>query len=245
MLARVVKRLSWCEMLVSKQPYMLEELTERYPFLTDTFMKKVLCVLSDLDAAHFSPMSIIPSLLFLKSQGMTQIDITSDPRLHSPESHKSHARPVTDFDKVARQFCREFLCPVIGQSELIDLSRALSRANTPPDLSSLSHVGRLFTKATSHELPQDMAVKDGSTLGLAFYLAQHARQYDTLLCPDLTRSGQKVLSGFTGVIGDILAPYGRIIHLSPLRHYMMKFKGDNIATPRNETNVAPRRYLAS
>jgi hypothetical protein len=225
------------------------ELTRSPSPATNNFMQKVLCVLSDLSTAPFSPHIAMDSLLVLKQRGARRIDVTTDPRHHIPEQHGAYARPVTDFDKTARRFCRDVVLPVIGQSELIDITRALSPSDGPPDLSSLSHVGRLFVQTRDSRVPKDMAVHDGGTLGLAFYLATHRpsahHTYDTLLCPDLTHAGRAVLSSFPNVIGPEIEPYGWIVHLSVLRDTLRKMNNDRLVTPRNEANAAPRRYLAS
>mgnify|MGYP000850465508 CR=1 FL=1 len=191
-------------------------------------MKKVLLVLSDVVSECFSPQAGIGVALALKAHGADRIDITHDPRIERPDAHGIYARPISDFDKTARNFSRGVILPVIGASDVIDLSYALSRKSMPPDIDSLSHVGRLYLQTLSAETPQDISKRDGCGIGLVFYLAAHKASgqtfYNTLLYPDLTRASQRILSTFSETVGKHIPGFGTPIHLDALHAHINKIR---------------------
>lgn len=191
-------------------------------------MKKVLFILSDVVSECFSPQAGIDVALALKAHGADRIDITHDPRIERPDTHGIYARPISDFDKTARNFSRNIVLPVVGASEVIDLSYVLSRKNTPPDIHSLSQVGRIYLQTSSGEIPQEMSRRDGRSIGLVFYLATHRpsgqASYNTLLYPDLTRASRRILSTFSETVGQHIPNFGALIHLDVLRAHMNKIR---------------------
>ena len=194
-------------------------------------MQRTLLLLSELASTHFDPHNGMLAALSLKQMGARRADISTDPRISCPQAHGAYARPVTDFDKAARELARTILAPVIGQSAVVDFTHATRPAQKTPDLSSLSTVGLLFAKNTDGTMPLDMATSNGRALGFILYLSLNTA-YDALVLPNLTGINRQILRNLgSAAIGNTIEGYGDTVNLAHLRERLRTLQSANTSAP--------------
>lgn len=188
-------------------------------------IENVLLLLSPLSPGFLSPGTAMEAVLKLKKSGASRADISADPRLiRNIERHgQTHNLATPQFEHAARGLSEFLLRPVIGKSDVQDLSDAIMKGvQYSPTLSDLSTIGTKFAPKTKS--PQ---TQFGENLGLVLYLALHAKasdgkQYTHLVFPELTVGMRGSLSerfrdGLYSHTDKELGDYGPVINLRGAR----------------------------
>ncbi|MCB1538819.1 MAG: hypothetical protein H6865_07015 [Rhodospirillales bacterium] len=186
-------------------------------------MQNTLILLSPFATPLLMPEAGAKIAMDLHARGVKRADLATLPQYgygaHT-RPHKGYAAP--DFTAIAENMAKTVIRPVIGHSDVCDLSH-LPRVKTPPDLQSLARVGALFARAADIPGSPDMDRSDGRALGLIFHLALYARaadgeMYDALLFPTLSARARQGLHSriYLRSPGDCDL-YGRAVALDTLR----------------------------
>ena len=200
--------------------------------------KNILFLLSELEPAHFNHLRASEIASGFKKAGATRIDLTNDPRVSLPDTHRALAKPVNDFDKAARDLARTIFGPVIGGSSVRDLTHTTTKQKRLPDIKSLSNVGTLFARKACGTLGLGMNERDGAALGLILFLALHGtteqgKAYEKLVYANLSGTAQDALKSLDAkLISENIDGYSALIDLARLRHRMNDLRPQSTLTAR-------------
>jgi len=187
-------------------------------------MRNVLFVLSPLSPALLEGALCAQAAQTLKAKGAQRADLSTLPRYAyttPARQHKEYAAP--DFTYAARGLASLILRPVLGRSDVLDLSLI---DKILPGYTTLSNVGAIFASKATPQANKSMDANDGRDIGLVFYLALHGRAsggaaYDHLVFPHLSARALGALNQFCPTArGTQLEGYGTSIDLAALRLHM-------------------------
>jgi len=189
-------------------------------------MHNVLFVLSPLSPALLEGPVCAQAAQALKAEGAQRADLSTLPRYaytSPPRQHKEYAAP--DFTYAARGLANLILRPVLGRSDVLDLSLI---DKILPGYTTLSNVGTIFARKATPQANISIDEHDGRDIGLVFYLALHSRAsggsaYDHLVFPHLSTRALGALKQFCpNISGTNLEGYGTSLDLSALRLQMTR-----------------------
>lgn len=200
-------------------------------------MTSALFLLSPFEATLLDPRTGMQAARALKEQGMQRADVGTHPRFSyasPPMVHKNYA--VADFTLSARMLTNYIFRPVVGRSDVCDLSHA-PQSPVMPQLGSLATVGALFAQKAKLPGSACMDIHDGGDLGLVFFLAIHgrpqeAKHYDLLLFPGISRRARQALETLADCNGPAIDAYGVAIDLNAMRRRMAGLVGKQTAAAR-------------
>lgn len=177
-------------------------------------MKSVLFLLSPHSPGLFRSDAAIHAATTLRDHGTTRIDISMDPRQTIKRSRHSVDYPVMDFNRTADNIIDSIFRPIVGHSDLRDLSVPVMNEKMVPSLKSLSVVGQMASEVAYY----------AENIGMMLFAALHARTpdktpYNHLVIPDLTMPARDVLRTKFGLRAENIAleNYGTCIDLSLTR----------------------------
>ncbi len=188
-------------------------------------MTAALLLLSPFDATLLAAENGVSAAQTLRHMGAGRADLATYPRYGYAAPGLSHKEwVVPDFTTAARALAATILRPVLGQSDVCDLSY-LPRAAALPRLDTLANVGVVFAAHARQPVPVDMNRRDGADLGLVFHLAIHGqaadrKPYDLLVFPNIAARARQSLERLGRVTGPVLGQYGETIDLAGLRRAM-------------------------
>lgn len=217
------------------------------PEKTQNAYGNVLFVLSPLSPELISSAACASAATMLREKGASCADLTSDPRVGVSGGSHSFFHPVPEFSRIAQGMAEAIFRPVVGQSSVRDLTRAVRDSGIVlPDLPTLSTVGTIFARASLSTSRHH----DGRNLGLVFYLAIHARTqkglaYDQLVFPSLTKQARRSLGTLDErIFKEDLPGYGPVIDLNATRARMAALQTKPAPSSTSFATPQPKpRYL--
>lgn len=194
-------------------------------------MQKAILLLSPLEPALLDPHSGANAAIALKSMGASRADLATDPRFSYARALGHKGWPVPDFTQSARGLAANIFGPVLGRSDVCDLSYAdNAAAKIIPTLPTLSAVGVAFANAADQTFSNGAPEGDGRDLGLIFYMALHGaaadrKPYSHMVFPRLSARANAAITGFCPrIIGGNLDGYGPVLDMGALRARMAQIQ---------------------